>query len=102
KFIERFLTAPSPGIIATTMLNALYNSYEAYLAALAREMSKEYKVIADAGFLLQLDAPDLAMARTINFQDKSDAEFLKLCETQLDAINKGIEGIPREQVRLHC
>jgi 5-methyltetrahydropteroyltriglutamate--homocysteine methyltransferase len=102
KFIERFLTAPSPGIIATTMLNAFYDSYEAYLAALAREMGKEYKVIADAGFLLQIDAPDLAMARTINFQDKSDAEFLKICETQLDAINKGIEGIPREQVRLHC
>ena len=64
--------------------------------------ARNTRSIADAGFLLQIDAPDLAMARTINFQDKSDAEFLKICEIQLDAINKGIEGIPREQVRLHC
>jgi 5-methyltetrahydropteroyltriglutamate--homocysteine methyltransferase len=101
KFAERFMTAPSPGIIATTMLNAYYPSYEAYLAALAREMGHEYRAIHEAGLLLQIDAPDLAMARVINFQDKSDAEFLKICEAQLAAINQGIAGIPRERVRLH-
>jgi 5-methyltetrahydropteroyltriglutamate--homocysteine methyltransferase len=76
KFAEMFMTAASPGIIATTMLNAYYDSYEAYLDALAREMSKEYRAIHEAGLILQIDAPDLAMARVINFQDKSDAEFL--------------------------
>lgn len=101
KFSEMFMTAASPGIIATTMLNGYYDSYEAYLMALAREMAKEYKAITDAGLILQIDAPDLAMARTINFQDKSDAEFLKICELQVAAINKGIEGIPRDRVRLH-
>lgn len=101
KFTEMFMTAPSPGIIATTMLNAYYDSYESYLKAIAREMANEYKAIHDGGLILQIDAPDLAMARVINFQDKSDTEFQKICETQLDAINQGIAGIPRDRVRLH-
>ena len=101
QFKETFMTAPSPGIIATTMLNAYYDSYENYLAAIAREMAHEYKAIHDGGMLLQIDAPDLAMSRVINFQDKTDAEFQKICEIQLDAINQGIAGIPRDRVRLH-
>jgi 5-methyltetrahydropteroyltriglutamate--homocysteine methyltransferase len=101
KFSEMFMTAPSPGIIATTMLNAYYDSYEAYLAAIAREMTNEYRAINEAGLLLQIDAPDLAMARVINFQDKSDAEFLKICEQQVDAIMAGVSGIPRDRWRLH-
>jgi 5-methyltetrahydropteroyltriglutamate--homocysteine methyltransferase len=101
KFAEAFMTAPSPGIIGTTMLNAFYDSYEKYLAAIAREMKNEYRAIADAGLLLQIDAPDLAMARVINFQDKSDAEFLKICEQQVDAIMAGVAGIPRDRWRLH-
>ena len=101
KFTELFMTAPSPGIVATTMLNAYYDSYESYLKAIAREMAHEYKAIHDGGCLLQIDAPDLAMARVINFQDQSDAEFQKICEMQVDAINQGIDGIPRDRVRLH-
>jgi 5-methyltetrahydropteroyltriglutamate--homocysteine methyltransferase len=101
KFSEMFMTAPSPGIIATTMLNAHYDSYQSYLQAIAREMSKEYRAIHDGGLILQIDAPDLAMARVINFQDKSDAEFQKICELQVDAINLGLAGIPRDRVRLH-
>ncbi|MBV9259965.1 MAG: cobalamin-independent methionine synthase II family protein [Pseudolabrys sp.] len=101
QFAETFMTAPSPGIIATTMLNAYYDSYGSYLAAIAREMANEYKAIHDGGSLLQIDAPDLAMARVINFQDKSDTEFQKICEMQVDAINRGIAGIPRDRVRLH-
>jgi len=101
KFADMFMTAPSPGIVATTMINAHYDSHEAYLDALAREMSKEYKAIADAGLTLQIDAPDLAMSRVMNFQDQTDAEFVKTCELHVEAINKGIAGIPREQVRLH-
>src|SRR5262249_2210692 len=58
-FTECFMTEPSPGIIATTMLNAFYSSHEAYLDAIAREISGEYRAVVDAGFVLQIDAPDL-------------------------------------------
>jgi 5-methyltetrahydropteroyltriglutamate--homocysteine methyltransferase len=100
-FAECFMTAPSPGIISSTMLNAYYPSHEAYLAAIAREMKNEYGAIHRAGLLLQIDAPDLAMDRTMMFRDLSDAEFVKACERGVAAINAGIEGIPRDQVRLH-
>ena len=71
-----FMTAASPGIIATTLLNAHYDSYEAYVFALSREIAKEYQLIA-RDFILQIDAPDLALERTVLFQDKSVAEFVK-------------------------
>ncbi len=102
RFGETFMTAASPGIIATTMINAYYDSHEAYLDALAREMKAEYRAIHEAGVVLQIDAPDLAMSRSFNFAQMSDAEFQKICELHVDAINKGIEGIPRDRVRLHC
>ena len=100
-FAESFLTAPSPGIIASTMLNAYYDSNEAYLAAIAREMSNEYMAIHKAGLVLQIDAPDLAMDRTMFYRDGSDADFVKACELHVAMINKGIEGIPADRVRLH-
>jgi 5-methyltetrahydropteroyltriglutamate--homocysteine methyltransferase len=100
-FAEMFMTAPSPGIIASTMLNAHYDTNEAYLAALAREMRNEYQAIHRAGLVLQIDAPDLAMDRTMFYRDKSDAEFVKMCELHVAMINQAIAGIPRERVRLH-
>ena len=100
-FSERFMTAASPGIISSTMLNAYYDSHEAYLDAIAREMKNEYQAIHKAGLILQIDAPDLAMDRTMMFRDLSDSEFVKACELHVAAINKGIAGIPRERVRLH-
>ena len=100
-FSELFMTAASPGIISSTMLNAYYDSHEAYLNAIAREMSKEYQAIHRAGLVLQIDAPDLAMDRTMMHRDLSDRDFVKTCELQVAAINKGIAGIPRERVRLH-
>ncbi len=101
KFAEQFMTAPSPGIISSTMLNAFYDSHDAYLAALAREMKNEYQAIHKAGLILQIDAPDLAMDRTMLYRDLSDAEFVKAVERHVAAINAGIAGIPRERVRLH-
>jgi 5-methyltetrahydropteroyltriglutamate--homocysteine methyltransferase len=101
-FAETFATAPSPGIVATTMMNAYYKSHEDYLMALAREMRPEYLAIHAAGLILQIDAPDLAMERTMTFQDMSEREFLGVCELHMAAINKGLEGIPRDRVRLHC
>ncbi len=100
-FVESFMTAPSPGIIASTMLNAFYDTNEAYLAAIAREMRNEYLAIHKGGLLLQIDAPDLAMDRTMFYRDRSDAEFAKAVELHVDMINRGIEGIPPERVRLH-
>ena len=101
KFAEQFMTAPSPGIISTTMLNAYYDSHDKYLAAIAREMRNEYLAIHKAGLILQIDAPDLAMDRTMMYRDLSDAEFVKAVERHVAAINAGIEGIPRDRVRLH-
>jgi 5-methyltetrahydropteroyltriglutamate--homocysteine methyltransferase len=100
-FPESFMTAPSPGICASTMMNAYYDSHEAYLMALARELAHEYRAIVEAGLVLQIDAPDLAMDRAMFHRDLSDAQFVKACELQVAAINKGIEGLPADRVRLH-
>jgi 5-methyltetrahydropteroyltriglutamate--homocysteine methyltransferase len=99
--VEYFMNAPSPGIIATTMLNAHYASHQAYLDAIAREMRIEYLAVTNAGFLLQIDAPDLAMERVLLYQDMSDAEFAKIVEQHIAALNKALEGIPADRVRLH-
>ncbi len=100
-FSERFMTAPSPGIVSSTMLNAFYDSHDAYLTAIAREMRNEYQAIHRAGLILQIDAPDLAMDRTMLYRDLDDAGFVKAVERHIAAINHGIEGIPGERVRLH-
>lgn len=100
-FRELFMNAPSPGIIATTMLNAHYGSHQAYLDAIAREMHVEYKRVVDAGFVLQIDAPDLAMERVLLYQDMSDAEFARLVEQHIAALNRALDGLPPDRVRLH-
>ena len=101
-FRDCFLTAPSPGIISTTMFNAYYDSHESYLAALAREMSHEYRAIHEAGLILQIDSPDLAMDRAMFYRDLSDAAFVAAAEKHVAALNKAVEGIPRDRIRLHC
>ncbi len=101
-FRDCFMTAPSPGIISTTMLNAHYDSQQSYLSALAREMRNEYRAIHEAGLILQIDSPDLAMDRAMFYRNLSDAQFVAACEMHVAAINKAIEGIPRDRVRLHC
>jgi 5-methyltetrahydropteroyltriglutamate--homocysteine methyltransferase len=99
--VEYFMNAPSPGIIATTMLNAHYPSHQAYLDAIAREIRTEYLAVTKAGFVLQIDAPDLAMERVLLYQDLSDSEFAKIVEQHIGALNKALEGVPRDRVRLH-
>jgi len=101
KFAESFMTAPSPGIISSTMLDAFYGSQDKYLTAISREMKNEYQAIHKAGLLLQIDAPDLAMDRTMMYRDLDDAGFVKTVERGVAAINEGIAGIPRDRVRLH-
>ncbi len=101
KFSEQFMTAPSPGIVSTTMLDAFYGSQDKYLTALSREMKNEYHAIHKAGLILQIDAPDLAMDRVMMYRDLDDAGFVKMVERHVRAINEGIAGIPRDRVRLH-
>ena len=101
KFAEQFMTTPSPGIISSTMLDAFYGSQDKYLTAISREMKNEYHAIHKAGLLLQIDAPDLAMDRTMMYRDLTDAQFVKAVERHVQAINDGIDGIPRDRVRLH-
>jgi 5-methyltetrahydropteroyltriglutamate--homocysteine methyltransferase len=71
------------------------------IGAIARELRIEYRRVVDAGFVLQIDAPDLAMERVLLYQDASDAEFAKLVEQHVAALNRGLDGIPRDRVRLH-
>jgi len=101
RFSECFMTAASPGIISSTMLDAYYGSQDKYLSALSREMKHEYQEIHKAGLLLQIDAPDLAMDRTMMYRDLSDSQFIGAVERHIQAINEGIEGIPADRVRLH-
>jgi 5-methyltetrahydropteroyltriglutamate--homocysteine methyltransferase len=100
-FAEAFMTAASPGVIATIMLDAHYGSHERYVRALAREMRKEYELIVARGFVLQLDCPDLAMERTRFFQDDSLERFLEAVALHVDVINEAVAAIPPDRIRLH-
>jgi 5-methyltetrahydropteroyltriglutamate--homocysteine methyltransferase len=101
KFTEAFMTAASPGVIATIMLDAFYGSHERYVRALAREMRKEYELIVARGFVLQLDCPDLAMERARFFQNEPLDRFLDAVALHVDAINEAIAGLPADRIRLH-
>src|SRR6267143_4988823 len=101
KFAEAFMTAASPGVIATIMLDSYYLAHERYVKALSREMRKEYELIVARGFVLQLDCPDLAMERARFFQDEPLDGFLKAVALHIDAINEAIAAIPPDRVRLH-
>jgi 5-methyltetrahydropteroyltriglutamate--homocysteine methyltransferase len=100
-FVEPFLTAPSPGIIAGAMKNEYYDSEEAYLAALGTALKGEYETIVGRGFLLQLDCPDLALERHLSYQDRPLADFLGFVERVVATINTALQNIPRDRVRLH-
>jgi 5-methyltetrahydropteroyltriglutamate--homocysteine methyltransferase len=101
RFSQAFVSSPSPGIIAAGMQNDYYDDLEAYVNALGAALRTEYQAIAAAGFLLQIDAPDLALERHTLFQDKPLADFLAFVRIVVTAINNALQGIPREQVRLH-
>jgi 5-methyltetrahydropteroyltriglutamate--homocysteine methyltransferase len=96
-----FVSAPSPGIIAAAMENKFYNSMADYVAALAKALAVEYRAILDAGFTLQIDAPDLALERHTLFQDKPLGDFLDFSRLVLDAIDDNLGDASRERVRLH-
>jgi 5-methyltetrahydropteroyltriglutamate--homocysteine methyltransferase len=101
QFTESFMTAAAPGIIATAMGNTYYDSHEQYVFAVARQMQKEYELIHAKGLILQLDCPDLAMERTMLFQDEPLQRFQEVVEMHIAALNLAIANIPPERVRLH-
>lgn len=96
-----FMNAASPGVISLFLQNAHYGSREAYLAALADAMQAEYETIVGAGLDLQLDCPDLALSRHMLFADLSDAEFLKIADMHVEALNHALVNVPRDRVRVH-
>jgi 5-methyltetrahydropteroyltriglutamate--homocysteine methyltransferase len=100
-FVEAFLTAPSPGIVATAIRNEYYDTEDAYLAAIGRALQVEYEAIIAKGFLLQLDCPDLALEHHISFQDRPLSDFLGFVERVVATINDALTNIPREKVRMH-
>jgi len=98
---EFFMTSPSPGQIARYLKNKHYKSEEAYVYALADVMKREYQAIVDAGFILQLDCPDLAMLRHTVYLDKSLADFRKIIAVNVAALNHAVADIPADRMRMH-
>jgi len=98
---EAFMTAASPGVIAHFLRNEYYPGREAYLARLTDVMKDEYDAIVQAGFVLQVDCPDLAMGRHLAFPDLSTSEFLKIAAGNVEALNHALRDIPPDRLRLH-
>jgi 5-methyltetrahydropteroyltriglutamate--homocysteine methyltransferase len=98
---EAFVTAPSPGIIASAVPNEHYDTPQAYLDALAEALRVEYEAIVRNGFILQLDCPDLALERHVSYVNRPVSEFVGFVEMVIDAINHAIRNVPRDRVRLH-
>jgi 5-methyltetrahydropteroyltriglutamate--homocysteine methyltransferase len=98
---EAFLTAASPGLISLFFHNGHYPSHEAYLFAIAEAMRGEYETVVSAGFVLQLDCPDLAMGRHIQYAGLSTAEFRRRAALHIEALNHAVAGIPPERMRIH-
>jgi 5-methyltetrahydropteroyltriglutamate--homocysteine methyltransferase len=96
-----FMTAASPGVIALFLGNTHYPSREAYLAAIAEAMREEYAAIVGAGYVLQVDCPDLAMGRHIQFGDASLDEFRRQAALNVEALNHALGDLPPEQLRMH-
>jgi 5-methyltetrahydropteroyltriglutamate--homocysteine methyltransferase len=98
---EGFMNAASPGVVSAFLPNAYYPSHEAYIEALAQALQLEYEAIAAAGFVLQIDCPDLAMARHTGFQELTDAQFLARADFHVEALNHALRNVPTDQVRFH-
>jgi 5-methyltetrahydropteroyltriglutamate--homocysteine methyltransferase len=100
-FAESFMNAPSPGIVAAAIKNQHYDTLRDYLQALGEALRVEYETIVRMGFMLQIDAPDLALERHISYKDKPVAEFLGFVEAVVTEINRALRNVPPDRVRLH-
>jgi 5-methyltetrahydropteroyltriglutamate--homocysteine methyltransferase len=101
KPVDAFMPAASPGVVSAFQPNRHYPTHAAYIEAVASAMREEYETIANAGIVVQLDSPDLAMARHTGFQDLTEAQFLKQAEEQIEALNHALANVPASSARLH-
>jgi 5-methyltetrahydropteroyltriglutamate--homocysteine methyltransferase len=98
---EGFMSAASPGVISLFFRDEHYGSQEAYLAAIAEAMRHEYEAVARAGFVLQIDCPDLAMGRHIQYAALGLDEFRKMARLHIEALNHALATVPPDQARVH-
>ena len=101
KPIEAFMNAASPGVLTKFVPDRYYRDEDAYVDALANALKEEYEAIVNAGFILQIDAPDLGSARHNQYQHLSDEEFLRIAERNIAALNHATANIPPEAMRMH-
>jgi len=98
---EAFMNSASPGVIALFQPNEYYKNHDEYLEALAEAMRVEYEGIVAAGFLLQLDSPDLGLGRHMLFADKPEEDYQRLAGTHVEVLNHALRNIPADRVRMH-
>jgi 5-methyltetrahydropteroyltriglutamate--homocysteine methyltransferase len=98
---EAFLNAASPGVIALFQPNDYYPTQDAYLEAVAEAMRVEYEGIVEAGLLVQVDAPDLAMGRHTMYRDRTVEEFLKRASLHIEVLNHALRNVPTDRARMH-
>ena len=98
---EAFLNAASPGVIALFQPNDYYKTEDDYLEAVAEALRVEYEAITGAGFILQIDAPDLAMGRHTMYRNRSVGEFLARAERHIAVLNHALRNVGRDKVRMH-
>ena len=101
KSMGGFMSAASPGVVSLFFRNDHYKDFETYIYAIAEAMKHEYETVAKAGFVLQIDCPDLAMGRHIQYADLSVPEFRKRAQLHVEALNHAVANIPAEQLRMH-
>jgi 5-methyltetrahydropteroyltriglutamate--homocysteine methyltransferase len=99
---DAFLNAASPGVIALFQPNDYYKSADEYLEAVAEALRIEYEAIVAAGFLVQIDAPDLGMGRHTMYRNASVAEYLARAERHVEVLNHALRNVPGTRVRMHC
>jgi len=98
---ESFMNAASPGVISAFLPNKFYKNDDEYLENLSNVMKSEYEEIVSNDIYLQLDCPDLALARHMTFKDLSEQEFLKKAEKQVEYLNYAIKNIEKSKIRMH-
>ena len=96
-----FMSAASPGVVSLFFRNDHYKDFETYIYAIADAMRHEYETVVSAGFVLQIDCPDLGMGRHIQYADLNLAEFRKRIQLHIEALNHAVANIPAEQLRMH-
>ena len=98
---QAFMNAASPGVISAFLPNKYYKNNDEYLEVLSKLMKQEYEEIVSNEIDLQIDCPDLALARHMTFKDLSDEDFLKQAEKQIEFLNQALENIPQSKIRMH-